>query len=96
MRIKYNLKKFDINEIWDYIEYHTTFENADYGIAEQNLNEILQNNEPYRLSQLAVNGEDLKKNGITGERIGTVLEILLDTVIKEPQKNKKEILLNLI
>lgn len=57
--------------------------------------EIIKNGEPYLISHLAVTGEDLADLGFRGREIGSQLEILRQTVIKDPTKNKKEILLSL-
>jgi len=58
------------------------------------INEIIDNNECFELSQLAVNGNDLKEIGITnGKAINQVLSVLLTEVIEESVENKKEALL---
>lgn len=57
------------------------------------LEEIEKNNECCTVSQLAVNGKDLEKFGLKGERIGAALNILLDGVIEEKVENKKTDLL---
>lgn len=59
------------------------------------LSEITEKGEPYLISHLAVTGEDLADLGFRGREIGSQLEILRQTVIKDPTKNKKEILLSL-
>ncbi|MBR3644510.1 MAG: hypothetical protein IKN57_13520, partial [Parasporobacterium sp.] len=59
--------------------------------------EILDKQEPYTIGQLAVTGNDLKKEGISeGTRIGETLQRLLDQVIVEPDKNTKEDLISMI
>lgn len=60
------------------------------------LEEIKHNNEPYLISHLAVNGNDLRSLSFSGKEIGEKLEILKNAVIEEPELNKKETLLNLI
>lgn len=59
------------------------------------LNEIIENNEPYLISHLAVTGEDLQKLGFVGKEIGERLEALRKEVVKDPQKNEKVTLLRL-
>ncbi len=59
------------------------------------LREIIENNEPYLISHLAASGEDLLKTGLSGKEIGERLEALRQAVVKEPEKNKKDILLSL-
>ena len=51
---------------------------------------IIQSNEPYKISDLAVNGFGLKALGFEGKEISDTLEKLLDEVIKNPDLNKKE------
>jgi tRNA nucleotidyltransferase (CCA-adding enzyme) len=58
------------------------------------IDEIITNNECFTLSQLEVNGNDLKETGITnGKAINRVLSVLLTEVMEESIENKKEALL---
>ena len=57
------------------------------------LAEIIKNKEPYLISHLAIDGEDLRKLGFEGKEIGEILERLRQTVVCDPQKNRKEILM---
>ncbi len=59
------------------------------------LKEIIENKEPYLISHLAVSGEDLTALGFKGKEIGKQLEELRQTVVKTPEKNKKDILFEL-
>lgn len=56
--------------------------------------EIVGNNECRSLKNLAVNGNDLLKNGLHGTEIGKTLKDLLNLVIEEKLPNDKIILLN--
>ena len=56
--------------------------------------EIVENNECRSLKNLAVNGNDLLKIGLSGTDIGKTLNHLLDMVIDEKLSNDKNILLN--
>jgi len=60
------------------------------------LDEILDNNECYQVSQLDINGRDLINMGISGVKIGEILNILLDNIIHERISNKKAVLEELI
>ena len=60
------------------------------------LDEIEENNEPYKISDLALNGDDLNKIGFIGTDVGKVLKALLTYVITDERKNNKEDLLNFI
>ncbi len=57
------------------------------------LNEILANHEPYRISDLAINGNDLIKIGFTGSEIQEELERLVNLVSGDARVNKREKLL---
>lgn len=55
--------------------------------------DILDQEEPFTIAQLAVNGSDLIKAGIpAGKNLGEILEKLLQKVMQSPTLNKKEIL----
>ncbi len=63
--------------------------------AYNTFDDVMNNNEPYCLKQLAVSGNDLKKF-VPETEIGDTLNFLLETVIKYPEKNDKKTLLSLI
>lgn len=63
--------------------------------AYSTFDEIMNNNEPYSLAQLAVNGNDIKKY-VPANVIGDTLKYLLETVIENPEKNNKETLIKII
>lgn len=60
------------------------------------ITDIINNNEPYSLNMLAINGDDLLRLGFSGKDIGDILERLLDIVIEHPRKNNKDTLIKLI
>jgi tRNA nucleotidyltransferase (CCA-adding enzyme) len=49
--------------------------------------------DPVEVSDLAVNGEDLIKVGISGKRLGETLRSLLQYVLEDPARNSREALL---
>ncbi len=51
--------------------------------------------EPYLISHLAVNGNDIMKLGINGADIGIIMNSLLEEVMKKPEYNTKEKLLDI-
>lgn len=63
--------------------------------AYSTFDDVMNNNEPYTLAQLAVNGNDIKKY-VSGNNIGDILNYLLETVIKHPEKNNKQTLIELV
>ena len=58
------------------------------------INNVIENNECYSLSTLAVNGSDLSAIGIKGKRIGETLNALLEEVIDGKVKNVKQDLID--
>lgn len=54
---------------------------------------ILLDNEPYRLSDLAIDGDDLKGKGYEGPAIGLKLNELVNIVIDNPEENNRDSLL---
>jgi tRNA nucleotidyltransferase (CCA-adding enzyme) len=63
---------------------------------ENTVKEIINNNEPINIKDLAINGEDLIKSGFNpGIEIGKILNELLDMVIESPELNNKEALLEI-
>jgi tRNA nucleotidyltransferase (CCA-adding enzyme) len=49
--------------------------------------------DPIEVSDLAINGRDLEKAGITGPRVGQTLRTLLEMVINDPASNTRDNLL---
>lgn len=59
------------------------------------LKDIVDNNEPYKIQHLKINGNDLKVLNLDGERIGTVLLYLLNQVMISPTLNNCDDLIKL-
>ena len=58
--------------------------------------EVMKEEECFSLKELAVSGADLIAAGIKpGKGMGAILDHLLEVVIENPEKNEKEILLEL-
>lgn len=65
-------------------------------IMESNIDVVKANDECFTLKSLAINGHDLIGLGIKdGKLIGRILNHLLDIVLSEPEKNVKDILIEL-
>lgn len=58
------------------------------------LNEIINNNEPYRLNQLKIDGNDLLALNMSPLDIGSILNRLLLLVIEKPELNNHESLVS--
>ncbi len=59
------------------------------------LREIVANREPYLLSDLAVNGDDLLRLGCRGREVGRLLQAFLLHVTDSPEDNRRGVLLAL-
>lgn len=107
--IEKNLKsenKINIKEIMSKLKNPETFDDyADYAKFFKDFNgeklkadyrEIVINKEPYKISDLAVDGSVISAFGISGKEVGAELERLLKIVIVNPEQNKKELLLKMI
>lgn len=76
----------------NYFDYKAAYgENCEN--ARNMLSEIIENAEPYKISDLKIRGEDLKKLGISGRETGEMLEALRKYVIPDPTLNTKSRLL---
>lgn len=64
-----------------------------YEDLKQEVADILDNQEPLEIQDLAIGGKELKELGFeSGPEMGKVLNILLDKVLNKPKLNKKEVL----
>ncbi len=60
------------------------------------LTEIFENSEPYLISHLKICGKDLEDLGFRGAKIGEMLETLRSEVMKNPSKNTRKELLDIV
>ena len=95
--IKKLLNEISEDLFFDLLEYKKALLNdaAELDAIGNNAKEIIKNKEPYRLSDLTINGFNLMELGFKGKEISEMLEKLLSEVIDNPAKNEKEILLNI-
>lgn len=104
-----NLKKSEVNSyleeeknnnkdyITDIIESFTEESVEKLNRVEKLLEEIIEKNECFRIKDLKIGGKDLIEKGIKpGKDIGRILNSLLIEVIKKPDLNKKEMLLDIV
>ncbi len=94
--IKTALNYADYDIVSDVLLYFKDILNIDISKHKSLLEEIKNNKEPYKISHLNVSGSDISALGFKGETIGKKLEFLLTEVIKNPELNTREKLLNLI
>ncbi len=72
-------------------------QNKNIEILKKYFYKILQRGDCITLKTLAVTGEDLIKQGMKkGKEVGNMLSFLLDIVHRNPEKNKKEILIDIV
>lgn len=91
--LKKSLKKYGKDKIYNILHFKSKYLKEE--IATFNLlNEILINKECYNLRMLKVNGNDLIKLNIEKEKIGEILNNLLDAVIDGKCSNTKKMLFN--
>ena len=91
--IKDLLNMAEAHLVEDYLNYLNAFCDMDTSLQKAMLRQIISNNEPFKISHLAVGGKDLQSLGITGEEIGITLENLRKFVLNSPECNIKEKLL---
>ena len=84
------------DSIFDLLFFKSAIKKEKTESAVETAKEILRNNEPYKISQLKINGNDVALKGYKGAEINEVLLKLLEEVIKKPELNRKEVLENLI
>ncbi len=82
--------------IYDYFFFSKKALKNDTSSAEQFLKDIIENNEPYLIEHLAINGEDIKALGFEGKNTGKKLKLLQKRVIAEPLLNEKNKLISLL
>lgn len=86
----------DYDIVCDYFEYLKSILKLDITSHKSLLKEIINSNEPYKISHLDITGNDIMSLGFSGKQVGEKLEFLLNEVIKNPALNTREKLLNLI
>ena len=60
------------------------------------ISDILSKNEPYRVADLEISGDEITETGVSGKKVGETLEYLLQKAIENPELNEKSTLKSLI
>ncbi len=94
--LKMALNYSDYTIVSDCLSYFESVLNVDTSSQKNLLDEIIENNEPYKISHLDISGKDITDLGFDGKEVGEKLEFLLNEIIKKPELNTCEKLLNLI
>ena len=92
--IKKMLINSDTEAFSDYLLLRETLFCDDISNLQNALTKIIENDEPYLISHLKIDGEELSEFGISGKKIGSTLTLLREKVIEEPSLNTKEQLIN--
>lgn len=92
--IKEMLFKTDPCSVEKYFYFQKHYFGADTENAILMLREILENGEPYKISDLKIGGRNLMNLGISGEKIGETLEYLRKCVTADPALNRRSILIS--
>ncbi len=79
-----------------YILYISLLDPAKASGIPKMLCEIEDNREPYKISDLKINGQDLTRLGFSGSDIGIMLNRALNHAMEFPEDNKKDKLLKII
>ncbi len=93
--IKNAVFKANMETIEDWLYYLEKTQKIDPSLRKEK-DKITENNEPYLIEHLDINGNEIKEMGFAGTKIGEILEILRKAVIENPELNHKEILKNII
>lgn len=94
--IKEILRNFGENEFLDYLEFSKVVLKNPTDTLKALFDEIIKNAEPYLISHLKVDGNDLKALGFSGKEIKITLDRLIFEASKNPPINKKESLIKLV
>lgn len=93
--IKRLLCKFGENVVRDFLQYENIVIGTDTSYASRELDSILASGEAYRICDLCINGNEIRKLNIAPEKTGNILNSLLETVIDDPSFNNRELLIKL-
>ncbi|MBR4909744.1 MAG: CCA tRNA nucleotidyltransferase [Clostridia bacterium] len=83
-------------DVFDMFCYKSAISGEDTADKAATARDIINRNEPYKISQLALNGNDIAALGYGGKEINEILKRLLETVIEDPAQNRKETLIKMI
>ncbi len=92
-----NILSYTQTEIFtDYLEYGSAVKNENTQSIKTALSEIIENNEPYKISMLEISGKDLEDLEFSGEVIGEKLKFLLEKCIEKPELNNRKTLIEIL
>lgn len=92
--IKRILNWCDDKTFKDYIELVSKEANNSLDDIIEKIDKIISNDEPYKISQLKINGNDILELGFEDRKISEILNLVLERVILDPEFNEKNKLIN--
>lgn len=96
--LKRLLAELSYDELIGLLSALSVLNRRDTTVARRTIDRIVEQHEPYRIGDLAINGDDLETLGITGRAAGDTLEMLLGKVLCDPSLNtpgKLKLLVNM-
>ncbi len=93
LEIKKQMFKYGADYVRSYISVVDALNDANLSAMYE---EIINNNEPYKIDMLKLNGDDIKELGYSGKDVGKALEFLTNRVIENPEDNTGEKLKSLL
>ncbi len=94
--LKYILNKYNKESVLIFLQFESVVLNTDISFLLNCYDEIINNNEPYKISQLDIDGNTIISLGFENETVGEIMYILMDKVINDPTLNTEEQLINII
>lgn len=105
INLKKQLNKFGYDNLFLLLNFKTAAALADNIVneviiiknSEKMIDEIIEKNEAYDLKSLAINGDDLIKEGFKkGKELGVILNDVLNLVMEEKLENQRDVLLDYV
>ncbi len=104
-QIKKLLQRIGIQNLYVLLDLQTAIQQSGFTSNNHNglqrarefVDQIVKSGEPIYIKDMAINGNDLKKIGVSeGKIIGSILDSLLELVLEQPSMNNKEQLMKYI
>lgn len=93
IQVKQGLSEYGIDALSIATKYLDKTKGSHYFKVVQ---KVLNSSEPYKISMMDINGDELIRLGYKGKEIGAILNRLLNHVIRKPEDNTKNKLIELI
>ena len=94
--LKKHMSRIGEKGLCDLLEVEKALFGVEIGSAKAEIADIILKNEPYRIADLEISGDEITETGISGKKVGETLEHLLQKAIENPEINEKNRLKSLI